>query len=65
MQVAIPPGENVRVHGKSQGYLGLPVHHFQYEAAKHAETLMECYVSVENVDLRIKLNALAEWLNKL
>lgn len=31
MQIAVPPGGNVRVHGKSQGYLGLPVHHFRYE----------------------------------
>lgn len=27
MLIAIPPGDNVRIHGKSQGFLGLPVHH--------------------------------------
>lgn len=27
MIIAVPPGHNVRIHGKSQGYLGLPVHH--------------------------------------
>lgn len=27
MMIAIPPGNNIRIHGKAQGFLGLPVHH--------------------------------------
>lgn len=37
MIIAVPPGNNIRIHGKSQGFLGLPVHH---ETAEDGSPMM-------------------------